>query len=236
MAPLNGQSVSLDVDEGVLQDDALTTVCTTNDEALRRIMAVYSRPGQTVADTTFGRGVFWKQIDTSVYDFRPTDLARDGIDARDLPYPDGSIDVLVFDPPYRYTPAANVKHGTNKPHGEVDALYGLQASAPTRTQGVLLLYAEAMAEALRALREGGFLVLKCQDTVQDGRNIWVHCLLLAEAEKLGFACRDMVVVATPSVMRTRWERQRHLRKGHSYFLMLRKGGHFPFGVPAMERR
>ncbi len=74
------------------------------------------------------------------------------------------------------------------------------------------------------------------DPSQDGKNIWVHCKLVEAAEQLGFACRDLMVVAPKSVLRTRWPHQRHLRKGHSYFLILRKGGHFPFGIPSAARR
>jgi hypothetical protein len=106
----------------------------------------------------------------------------------------------------------------------------------TNTAAVVELYVAGFIEAARVLRNGGFLVVKCQDTVQDGRNLWVHDTLRERAEALGFAMRDMLIVCPRSVLATRWERQRHLRKAHSYFLIFRKGGLFPFGIPAMERR
>jgi hypothetical protein len=93
-----------------------------------------------------------------------------------------------------------------------------------------------MGEAGRILKQGGFLVVKCQDTIQDGKPVWVHKLLMDYAEIIGLACRDLLVVTTASPTKSRWERQRHLRKAHSYFLVFRKGGHFPFGIPSVQKR
>lgn len=224
------------VDEGVPVDETLNTVCRSNEDGFARILRLYARPGDVIADPTYGSGVFWKLVNRSLYRLHLTDLATDGVDARALPHTDASIDVEVFDPPYRYTPAKNTKQDDVPGHGEVDGLYNLTAAKLTNTQAVIELYLAAFREAHRVLKVGGFLITKCQDTVQDGKNIWVHCILMAEAEKLGFACRDVVVVAPAAVLKTRWERQRHLRKAHSYFLVLRKGGHFPHGIPAMESR
>lgn len=222
------------VDYGVPVDPRLTTVFTSNADAFEAILSVYApvepdQPRQTIIDPTFGRGVFWSKVDRSLYDVRCTDLT-DGVDCRALPYPDSSADMVVLDPPYRYTPAKN------KAHPALDAPYALQASAPTRTQGVIEVYVAGMAEAKRVLRHGGFLVVKCQDTVQDGKQIWVHVLLMHAAEELGFACRDLAVVAPKSVTRSRWEKQRHLRRAHSNFLVFRLGGQFPFGIPSVQAR
>lgn len=222
------------IDHGVEVDLSLNTATDSNEEAVRRIVELYTRPGAVVCDPTFGRGAFWKLVNTDAYLMLCSDL-KDGVDLRALPYAEDSVDLFVLDPPYRYTPAANQPHGSNGPHGEVAGLYGL-ASAPTRTQGVIELYREGMREAHRVLRDGGVLTVKCQDTVQDGRQIWVHTRLMQTGEDLGFAVRDLVVVTPSSVTRSRWARQRHLRKAHSYFLVFRKGGHFPFGIKSHERR
>ncbi len=224
------------VDYGVPTNDALCTVCPTNSEGFARIISLYARPGDVIADPTFGNGVFWEQVDRSQYQVLATDLKEDGIDLRALPYADASLDMLVLDPPYRYTPATNKKHEDTPGHGKVDGLYSLQAAQLTNTQAVLDLYYAGFFEAKRTLRPGGFLTVKCQDTVQDGKNIWVHCLLMARAEELGFACRDLLVVTPPSVIKTRWDKQRHFRKAHSYFLVFRSGGHFPFGMPSVCKR
>jgi len=223
------------IDEGVPVSDDLRTVATSNEDAFRCLLAIYARPGQIISDVTYGRGRFWRLVDAGRYDTKRTDL-KDGIDFRDLPYADASIDVLVLDPPYRYTPAKHVAHEESGNHGEVDAVYNLKGSAPTSTKGVIKLYRDGMREAARVLKEGGIALVKCQDTIQDGKQWWVHVELMGVAEGLGFACKDLMVVTPATVIKTRWPMQRHLRKAHSYFLVLRNGGHFLCGIPKMCSR
>src|SRR5688572_9173520 len=98
------------IDWGVPQNDSLNTVCSTNNEGFARILAVYARPGQTIAYPTYGNGTFWRDVDKSLYKLWLSDLKRDGIDLRALPYESDSVDLVVCDPPYRYTPAANKRH------------------------------------------------------------------------------------------------------------------------------
>jgi hypothetical protein len=227
--------VSRPVDLGVPVCDTLNTVCTSNEEGFSRVLHLYARPGDVVVDPTYGRGTFWKLIPKDAYRLLATDLAG-GVDLRRLPYESGAVDLVVLDPPYRYTPAKNRRHEDTPGHGIVDGLYNLQASKLKNTQAVLGLYFDGMKEAARVLKDGGFLVIKCQDTIQDGKPIWCHCLLMSEAAGMGLACRDLLIVCTASPTKTRWDRQRHLRKAHSYFLVFRKGGHFPFGIPAVCKR
>lgn len=227
--------MSKDVDFGVCVDSNLNTVCRTNEEGFDRILKLYARPGYLIVDPTFGNGRFWKNIDQSSFDVRTTDL-KDGVDLRSLPYKSGSVDMVVLDPPYRYTPVKNKRQEDTSGHGKVDGLYNLQSTNLKNTKAVIELYRDGFQEAHRVLKKGGFLVVKCQDTVQDGKNIWVHVQLMQIAEDEGFACRDLLVVNPPSVTKTRWKFQRHLRKAHSYFLVFRRDGHFPFGIPSREKR
>jgi hypothetical protein len=219
------------VDLGVEVDDALNSVCYSNEEGFHRILRLYARPGDTIVDPTYGNGRFWLLIDRSQYTVLATDLATHGVDLRHLPYEDGSADLVVLDPPYRYTPATNKRHEDTPGHGKVDGLYGLQAAQMPRTQHVIALYLAGMQEAKRVLKRGGFLIVKCMDTVQNTCNIWVARTLANEAESMGYVQRDLLIVRPASVTKTRWDYQRHLRKAHSYFLIFRRDGHFPFGAP-----
>lgn len=222
-----------EVDFGVPVDDSLNTVCYSNDEGFARIIKLYARDGDTIVDPTYGNGVFWKQIDKSKYNVLATDLKTDNINLIDLPYKNDSIDLIVIDIPYRYFPVKSKKQDDIEGHGKVSDLYNLKDSSLKNNQAVLNLYHKGMIEAKRILKKGGFLVIKCQDTVQDGKNIWNHTILMQEAEKLDFACRDLLIIVTKSPTKTRWDKQRHLRKAHSYFLVFRKNGHFPFGIPSV---
>lgn len=70
----------------------------TNDEVFPFILSLYVEPGSTIADVTYGKGVFWRNVPQGVYNLLATDIV-DGIDCRDLPYEDASLDCVVFDPP-----------------------------------------------------------------------------------------------------------------------------------------
>jgi hypothetical protein len=51
--------------------------------------------GSIVADVTWGKGVFWKNVPEGLYDVRATDIAT-GVDCRALPYTDSSMDCVVL--------------------------------------------------------------------------------------------------------------------------------------------
>ncbi len=83
----------------------------TNEDVFPQVISLYVPPGSTVADVTYGKGVFWKRVPKGVYRLLATDL-KNGVDCRSLPYQDATIDCVVFDPPYMHTPGgtAHVNH------------------------------------------------------------------------------------------------------------------------------
>lgn len=63
-----------------------------------KILALHVSEGATIADVTYGSGVFWRNVPTGTYTLKPTDIA-DGVDCRKLPYEKESLDCVVLDPP-----------------------------------------------------------------------------------------------------------------------------------------
>ena len=193
-----------------------------NVDVFPQILNLYVAPGSTIADVTYGLGVFWRNVPEGLYQLLPSDIA-DGVDCRDLPYEDVSVDCVVLDPPYMHSPGgtAHTAHSAFEDH------YRNNGSG-NRTEkkyheAVLDLYIEAGKEAFRVLRERGVFVVKCQDEVCSNRQRFTHVEIMQEYQKIGFVAEDLFVVMRrnrPGVSRT--VKQVHARKNHSYFLVFWK--------------
>lgn len=195
-----------------------------NAAVFRKILELYVAPDSVVADVTYGKGAFWKEVPESRYRLRATDL-RDGTDCRRLPYGDGSIDCVVLDPPYMHTPGGTA----HQSHSAFEEHYGNngagQGVAGKYHEAVLGLYYAAGREAHRVLRERGVAIVKCQDEVCANRQRFTHIEIIAEYGKIGLVAEDLFVVMRnnrPGVSRS--VRQIHARKNHSYFLVFWKRG------------
>lgn len=194
-----------------------------NDKVFPRILDLYVSPGSTIADVTFGKGVFWRNVPDQKYNLLATDLL-DGVDCRELPYQDASVDCVVLDPPYMHSPGGTAYQSSHTPFES----YYRNNSAGNRTgskyhDAVLDLYKDAGSEAYRILRERGVMIVKCQDEVCANTQRFTHVEIMQAYKKIGFVTEDMFVVVRgnrPGVSRT--VRQVHARKNHSYFLVFWK--------------
>lgn len=193
----------------------------TNDELFPDVLALYVAPGSTVADVTYGKGVFWKKVDRKAYKLKATDLAT-GTDCRKLPYRAGSLDCVVFDPPYMHTPGGSAHVG----HQNFEQYYANNGAAhPSKKyhEAVLDLYFSTGDEAKRVLRNGGVFIVKCQDEVCANRQRLTHVEIINEYGKKGFICEDLfVLVRRNKPGMSRVVQQIHARKNHSYFMVFVK--------------
>lgn len=191
-----------------------------NDDAFPGILSLYVPRGSRVADVTYGKGVFWRNVPEGEYDLLPTDLST-GTDCRNLPYDDASIECVVFDPPYMHTPGGTA-HAN---HQNYETYYRNNEAGSTSKyhEAVLDLYFVAAREAWRVLKPNGVYIVKCQDEVCANRQRLTHVEIINELEKLGFVTEDLFVIVRngrPGV--SRLLRQAHARKNHSYFLVFIK--------------
>jgi hypothetical protein len=192
----------------------------TNDEVFPYVLSLYVELGSTVADVTYGQGVFWRKVPEDAYKLLASDLSG-GVDCRELPYDSGSIDCVVFDPPYMHTPGgtAHVNHQNYEGYYKNN-----QANSEKKYhEAVLDLYFTAAKEAWRVLREGGIYIVKCQDEVCANQQRLTHVELINELQQYGFVTEDLFVVVRrgkPGV--SRLLAQAHARKNHSYFIVFLK--------------
>jgi len=192
----------------------------TNDEVFPLILSLYVAPGSTVADVTYGKGVFWRKVPSDAYDLIATDI-QTGVDCRDLPYDDATLDCVVFDPPYMHTPGGSAHVG----HQNYENYYKNNQTTSSKKyyDAVLDLYLTSANEAERVLRPGGVYIVKCQDQICANQQRLTHVDLINELDTLGFVAEDLFVVVRlgrPGVSRI--IRQVHARKNHSYFLVFIK--------------
>ena len=195
-----------------------------NADLFPRILDLYVAPGSTIADVTYGKGVFWRKVAQDRYTVHATDLLN-GVDCRELPYRDGEIDCVVLDPPYMHSPGgtAHTAHPQFEDHYRNNAS-GNQTGSKYH-EAVIDLYRDAGREAYRVLRHRGVVIVKCQDEVCANRQRFTHVEIIQAYSALGFEAEDLFVVVRnnkPTVSRV--VRQVHARKNHSYFLVFWKKG------------
>ncbi len=213
------------VRNGVPRNDlVLSSYEAPNEDVFPKILDLYVAPGSTVADVTYGKGVFWNKVTPGTYDLLPTDITT-GTDCRALPYEDGGIDCVVLDPPYMHSPGGTA-YSSHQPYESYYKNNGTGNRTGSKYhEAVLDLYIDSGREALRVLRDRGVLIVKCQDEVCSNRQRFTHIEIMHEYERLGFVAEDLFVVMRnnrPGV--SRMATQVHARKNHSYFLVFWKRG------------
>ena len=213
---------------GIATSDLLLSAhIATNDEVFPHILDLHVPRGATVADVTYGTGVFWKRVPSDTYVVKATDL-KTGTDCTNLPYKPESIDCVVLDPPYmeglfRRTKTQLAGSGTYKSFRKFYSNGASTNSGPKYHAAVLDLYFRAGTEAARVLKIGGTFIVKCQDEVSANIQRLTHVELINAYAQTGFFAKDLfVLVRTNRPGVSRILKQRHARKNHSYFLVFVK--------------
>lgn len=212
-------------------------VCTTdltlsayvgdNAEIFPKVLGLHVPKGGKIADVTYGLGVFWRNVNLKDYHLRATDL-KTGVDCRKLPYDNASLDCVVLDPPYmeglyRHTTGHLAGSGSHSAFRKAYSNGQRTEGGPKWHDAVLDMYFKAGAEACRVLRQGGVLIVKCQDEVSANTQRLTHIEIIQHYGGLGFYAKDLFVVVRPNnPCITRLKKQVHARKNHSYFLVFVK--------------
>jgi len=186
-----------------IQEPIYTVHTGDNSGLIKKVSELYFKDGDKIADVTYGRGVFWRQVDTSKYEIIGTDL-KTGTDFRNLPYDDDAFNHTVIDPPY-----ARI---TNL-QGMVDCY---NTTRYTTHDEILELYRAGLKELKRITKPGGYIFVKCQDEIYGGKQKWTHIEIHEMAvEEFGFYTKDLFVLVNTRKPKPLYKQQ-HVRKNHSY--------------------
>lgn len=182
-------------------------------EIIRWIMHLYNNDQPFDADVTYSTGRFWKGLPQPIYRFDLEPQAKQTIkaDTRHLPLAGASIGSIMFDPPFVVAPSPAP--------GRIRDRFSCYRNVAELWQ----FYDDALSEFARVLKPSGLVAFKCQDIVSSGKQHLSHVAVINAAQRLGYRCEDLFVLAAKSIL---WSpnmaNQKHARKKHSYFLVFFK--------------
>ena len=190
-----------------------SSVYTSEQELLKDIIELHCKNSIDL-DPMFYKGNFYKSIPIPVhrYDINPLDNNTIQGDARHLPIKDKAVESMILDPPFLFGLHGNTKnYYSSKTHGIFENWNELRE-----------LYVDILKEAYRILKRNGTLIFKCQDFT-DSKTTLTHCFVWQWATEIGFKVKDFAILhLSKNKIYNAKLQQRHLRKVHSYFFVLKK--------------
>ena len=223
-----------EIEELTTDDLILSAHVGKNSEVFPKVLELHVEKGTKVADITYGKGVFWKDVPQNAFELHATDLdpekspdSDEGVDCRDLPYEDNTFDCVVFDPPYaegfyRRNKDMLAGGGSHNSFREAYSNGEVVDTNGTKYHGAVQdVYFGGGAEARRVLKEDGTFIVKTQDEVSANTQELTHVQIINFYEQeLGFYTKDLfILVRSNTPHQTGMYNQVHARKNHSYFLV-----------------
>lgn len=191
-------------------------------EILKNIVKLYISTGRIEADVTYSKGMFYRDgnVKSPRYKFDVLPQTEDTVqaDCRDLPIKSNSIGSMIFDPPFLATTGKSLSREGN--NNLMLRRFGYYSSEKELHK----FYREALKEAYRVLSKDGILIVKCQDKISSNKQYLSHVYMLNCAIEQGFYPEDLFILLAKSRLTADWQarNQKHSRKFHSYFIVLRK--------------
>jgi len=198
----------------------IKSVYNTNDEVIKSIMDLYGIE-QFDLDCTYSTGNFWKNLPAPKLksDLFPKNDTIIEASSENLPFDDNSMKSVMYDPPFV------IAGKTYHDNVEGSSIIAKRFEGYTNYKELTENYYNTLKELYRVCQKGGYVVMKCQDTVSGGKNHFTHCLIMNMAMQIGFYPRDMFILHNKvriNSFGTKWTKQEHARKYHSYYWIFEK--------------
>lgn len=196
------------------------SVYNSNYEVIKNIMELY-KINQFDLDCTYSKGSFWKNLPEPKIKTDLIPITEDTIqaDSEHLPFENESMTNIMCDLPFVI---CGKSYKSNKNGSSIIAkrFEGYATYNDLKNN-----YYNTLKELYRVCKNNGFVVFKCQDSVSGGLNYFTHVMVINMAYKIGFYVKDMFVLVAKMRVNSfgsRWNKQEHARKHHSYFIILQK--------------
>ena len=196
------------------------SVYNSNFDTIKNIMFLYNIE-QFDLDCTYSKGAFWKDLPSPKFksDLYPVNENVIQASSENLPFEDGSMKNIMYDPPFV------IAGKTYRDNKEGSSIMAKRFEGYNTYKDLTMNYYNTLKELYRICEKGGHVVMKCQDTVSGGKNHFSHCLIMNMAMEIGFYPRDLFILNSNvriNSFGTKWTKQEHARKYHSYFWVFEK--------------
>jgi hypothetical protein len=192
----------------------------TNFDAITNIMKLFNIERFDL-DCTYSKGNFWKDLPSPVNksDIYPVNDTVIEASSENLPFENNTMKSIMYDPPFVI---AGKSYRDNKDGSSIIAkrFEGYENFNQLKSN-----YYNTLKELYRVCDDKGYVVFKCQDTVSGGKNHFTHVMIMNMALSLGFYPKDLFILTSKMRINsfgTKWTKQEHARKYHSYFIVLQK--------------
>jgi SAM-dependent methyltransferase len=177
------------------------------------------RRPKRIVDVTVNLGRFWRGSKRRVLgmDIEPRYRPHVVGDNMEMPFRNGTIDVVVYDPPH-------VPNQGKDRQKDFTTRFGLgMKSAVENGHNFSHLYRGVVKEAYRVLAPEGILLCKIADYVHNHRLQWAHVEMIAAATNVGLRPCDCIVKTRKGpIVDPKWKLAHHARRHHCYWLVFRK--------------
>lgn len=193
----------------------------TDRQLLPEMFEFYAPTAQEVRDVTANSRKMWKGVSLSSrvlwYDIDPVMKPDVVCSWESLPDKNGTVDVLVYDPPH--LPLASA---SEKSMGQMIESYGLAHSV--KGDNISAMHLGFLTEAKRVLKADGLVFAKIKDYIHNHKYQW-NLEEFNQAVRLsGMTPCDLIIKKDPcggNLKSGRWVTGHHARNTHCYWVIIR---------------
>lgn len=196
----------------------ISTISFNEQEIIRDILYLHGNGNYIDCDPTYSVGNFYKKglpRPKYCFDKEPQFDFVVKSEAKDIPLPKESCNVIMFDPPFVI---GGKSYNDSKQGSCITAKRFTSFESFTKLR---YMYTASLAKFYDVLKKDGIVIFKCQDVIAGGKQYFSHCDIYNWAKSMKYYPKDLFILLSKSRI-SDGRKQQHARKFHSYFWVLQK--------------